>query len=280
MKKVLLCVDLSYQSYRASAANAKLTSRRIFTGGLYGFFMSFAAAVRETRATHVAICEDSKPYVRSEEYPDYKIFRARTADPVLKENHKVSMEMILDTLYECGINTWSVKGFESDDLIAHAVDIYEHRFDAIYAQSNDSDLYQLFDKENFHLYNDGMMKLWNGKRLAKELGITPQQYMMATALTGTHNDIEGIQGVGIKTALKALADASLMRKYRDSHGHIIDRNLQLIKLPHASFPRGERLPQHDAQQFNSRRLVRSLARYDIDTTSAMVNAFEQLLQYR
>lgn len=278
MAKILLCVDLSYQSYRASAANSKLTSRRTFTGGLYGFFMAFGAMMRETRATHLAICEDSKPYVRSIDYPDYKMWRKTQADPVLRENHKTSMELILDTLYECGINTWRVKGFESDDLIGHVVRCYEHRFEAIYAASNDSDLYQLFDAENFHLYTEGMAKLWNGKRLAKELGITPLEYMQATALTGTHNDIEGIQGVGIKTAVKALRDASLMRKYRDSHGDIIDRNLQLIRLPHPLFPREQRLPEHDLDVFNPRRLYKSLGRYDIDTTNAMVAAFEQLQQ--
>ena len=277
MAKILLCVDLSYQSYRASAAHPKLSSRRVFTGGLYGFFMSFAAAVRETRATHVAICEDSKPYVRSIEYPEYKLIRARSADPVLRENHKVSMELILDVLYECGITTWRVKGFESDDLIGHAVRVYEHRFDAIYAQSNDSDLYQLFDVPTFHLYGQDMQSLWNGKRLAKELGITPLQYMQATAITGTHNDIEGIKGVGLKTAIKALKDAALMRKYRDGYGEMIDRNLKLIQLPHALFPRTERLPQHEPEVFNPRRLYKSLGRYDIDTTNAMVSAFEQLL---
>jgi len=277
MARILLCVDLSYQSYRASAANAKLSSGGIFTGGLYGFFMAFAAAVRETRATHVAICEDSKPYVRSLEYPDYKLLRKAKADEKLRENHKTSMEMILDVLYECGINSWRVKGFESDDLVGHAVRYYGYRFDAIYAASNDSDLYQLFDAENFHLYGNDIRQLWNGKRLFKELGLTPAEYMLTTALTGTHNDIEGIPKVGPITARKALRDAALMRQYRASHGEVIDRNLRLIQLPHKDFPRDERLPEHDPQVFTPRRLYKSLGRYDIDTTNAMLAAFEQLL---
>ena len=69
MERILVCVDLSYQVYRASAAHPMLTSRRVFTGGLYGFLQTFAKTVRETRATHVAFCQDCKPYRRSLEYP-------------------------------------------------------------------------------------------------------------------------------------------------------------------------------------------------------------------
>jgi len=254
-----------------------LESRRVFTGGLYGFFTSFSKTVRETRATHVAFCLDMKPYVRSQEYPDYKQFRKGNADPELLRRHRESLELIMDCLEDCGLSLWGVPGFESDDLIGHAVKVYRHRFDDIYAASNDSDLYQLFDAENFHVYSSDVRNLWNGKRLAKEHGVSPAEFMLSTALTGTHNDIEGIHKVGPVTALKAIRDPALMRKYRDSHGDLIDRNLKLIKLPHELFPRSERLPMHASGGFNPRRLYRFLGRYDIDVTNAMVSAIEQLL---
>ena len=107
--------------------------------------------------------------------------------------------------------------------------------------------------------------------------ISPADYMLMTALTGTHNDIAGIPKVGPVTALKAIKDPALMRKWVESHGDIIKRNLDLIRLPHPEFPAGIRLPEHGGS-FNPRQLYRSLGRYDIDVTSSMVKAFEQLLR--
>src|SRR6188768_1899383 len=109
--RVLLCVDLSYQCYRASAANPHLTSRRVFTGGLYGFLMTMGKMIRETRATDVAFCQDVKPYLRSKTYPEYKQLRKKAADEELLERHKESMPMILECLQICGVKPWGVPGF-------------------------------------------------------------------------------------------------------------------------------------------------------------------------
>lgn len=279
--RILLCVDVSWMSYRNSAAHPMLTSRRVFTGGLYGFWVGFAAAMRETRATHVAFCLDVKPYVRSIEYPDYKAFRKKKADDELLKMHQQSLKLILDTLDECGLATWGLPGWESDDLIGHCVHRYRHRFDHIYAMSNDSDLYQLLWAPNFSVYRKDMKTLVTGANLHQVFGkpLTPADYVLMTALTGTHNDVEGIPKVGPVTALKALADPALMRRLRADYGDIIDRNLQLIRLPHRDFPSDEaRLPLHAAAGFNPRILYRSLGRYDIDVTKSMVDAFEQLLR--
>lgn len=276
---VLLCVDVSYQSYRNSAAHPMLTSRRVFTGGLYGFIVGWAAAMRETRATHVAFCLDSKPYKRSEAYPEYKLLRKKNADEDLLKMHKQTMALLREVLEECGLSFWSAQGFESDDLVAHACGHYRHRFSRIYAMSNDSDLYQLLGTGNFFVYRTDMKNLVGLESLRTMFGqpISPADYMLMTALTGTHNDIAGIPKVGPVTALKAIKDPALMRKWVESHGDIIKRNLDLIRLPHPEFPAGIRLPEHGGS-FNPRQLYRSLGRYDIDVTSSMVKAFEQLLR--
>lgn len=273
--RVLLCVDVSYQVYRAAAAHPNLTSRRVFTGGLYGFLTTFAKTVRETRATHVAFCRDVKPYLRSAAYPDYKQLRKKKADDGLLELYKESMPLVLDALANAGFVTWGVEGFESDDLILHAAEKYRHRFAEIYAQSNDSDLYQGFWIPNFHVYRDGIGNLMNGRQLMKNTGLTPAQFMMTTALIGTHNDIAGIDGVGPITAKKAVLDPARMRALRDRYAATIDRNLGLIKLPHPEFPRGVTIPAHLCR-FDARAFARALAQYDIDVTASIERAFEQL----
>jgi len=276
-RRILLCVDISYQSYRAAASHPMLTCGRTFTGGLYGFFMTFGKIVRETRATDVAFCLDSKPYKRSEIYPEYKQLRKQAADEELLKMHKQTMRLLQDTFSACGLQTWGISGFESDDLIGHAVLKYRHRFDRIYAASNDSDLFQLLDVPNFFIYTKDIASVWTADLVMKTHGLTPQQYMLATALTGTHNDIAGISGVGLKTALKIIKDPAMLHSYKDKHGAMIDRNLKLIKLPHPELPASASLPAH-ATSFNPRKLYNALGQYDIDVTTGMVQAFEQLLK--
>lgn len=278
-RRILLAVDLSYQVYRAAAAHPMLTSRRVFTGGLYGFLTTFAKIVRETKATHVVICKDSKPYKRSETYPEYKQLRKKSADDELLKMFNQSLKLVIEVLEECGLQIWGVEGFESDDLVGHCVHKYRHRFDHIYAASNDSDLYQLFWADNFSVYSKSITDTVNRQVLFDQTGLTPDQFMLSTALMGTHNDIAGITGVGKATSIKAVKDPSLLRKYRDSHGGIIDRNMELIRLPHAEFPRNTTMPEL-AHSFDRRTLYRCLSVYDIDVTASMIQAFEQINENR
>lgn len=272
---VLLAVDLSYQTYRAAAAHPMLTSKRTFTGGLYGFLTTLAKTIRETRAERIVICQDRKPYLRSITYPMYKQLRKKREDDELLMMYTQSMKLVLDAMEEIGFPVWGIDGFESDDLIAHTVRQHRSRFDRIYAASNDSDLFQLFEYDSFLVYKDGIGNLIDRNRLLYDTGLTPSQFMLASALQGTHNDIEGIDGVGPKTAAKAAKDPALLRRYQDSHGAIIARNLALIQLPHPEFPRSVPIPPLE-RKFNAQRLYRFCGRYDIDVTKAMLDSFEQL----
>lgn len=275
MKPILLAVDLSYQVYRAAASHPSLTSRRVFTGGLYGFLTTLAKTVRETQATDVVFCSDQKPYLRSAEYPEYKQLRKKNADDELLKMFQQSMTLVTQVLEQCGFTIWGVPGFESDDLIAHCVQKYRHRFWRIYAASKDSDLHQLLDFPNFAIYGDGLHTSTTAATLMEKQGVTPSQFTLMTAMTGTHNDIAGIERVGPVTAKKAIFDPALMRAMRGKHGALIDRNLGLIKLPHAQFPRDTKLPVY-LSVFNRRDFYRIMGEYDIETTQAMTDCFEQL----
>lgn len=273
--RVLLAVDLSYQVYRASAAHPMLTSRRVFTGGLFGFFTTLAKTIRETKATDVVFCQDRKPYLRSLIYPEYKQIRKKNRDDELLKMFNQSMTLVLEVLDSVGFEPWGLAGFESDDLIGHAVCKYRGRFERIYAASNDSDLFQLLIYPNVAIYSKSITDCTTGASLMEKTGLTPLQFMTMTALTGTHNDIAGIDKVGPITAKKAVLDPAMMRIQRDKHAKLIDRNLRLIKLPHDDFPWSESLPTYRGI-YNSRDLYRSLGFYDIDVTNAMAQAFEQI----
>lgn len=276
-RRILLTVDLSYQCYRACAARPMLKSMdETFTGGLFGFMESVAKIIRESEATDVVVCADRKPYLRSKVYPEYKQLRNDRRDEELLQRHKASMPLIEAMLECCGIPVWALPGFEADDLSGHAVRKYKNRFDFIYAATNDSDLFQLLDCENFGIFRTSDKKdVMTGKRLRETLGVTPAEHMLASAVRGTHNDIAGIPGVGEVTALKIAKEPSLLRKYRDGYANIIDRNLALIKLPHPALRREEVMPGRTGD-FDQRALYRFCGQYDIDCTMSMVDAFRQV----
>lgn len=275
MKRLLL-VDMSYQSYRASAANPNLTSDGRFTGGLYGFFNTLGKMVRESNATELVVGMDMKPYLRSTAFPEYKMFRKKAQDPELAERHKTTMEQLREVLPKIGVPMWGVPGFEFDDLVGHAVRKYRHRYDVIIAASNDSDLFQLLGVPNFYVLSQDWKDAWSAGRLMAKHGLTPDQYMLATALMGTHNDLPGIPKVGEVTAVKAVREPGKLRALMEAHGHIVRRNLELIKLPHAAFPWEERIPTA-TQAYDARATYRALGKYDIDVTMSMSNALERTL---
>lgn len=275
--RTLLASDLSYQSYRATAVHRTLTSRGIFTGGLYGFLVSMAKQVKDSDATDYVVCLDLPPYKRSAEYPEYKQLRRKRSDDDLHELHMQSKELILELIDVLGVPVLGVPGFESDDCIAHLVRTYRHRFDSIYAASNDSDLFQLFDNRNFKcMTGSGGFVDW---RLldAPPWSCTPEEFKLALAMEGTHNDVVGIPQVGPVTAMRAVREPAIMRKYREQWGDLIDRNLRLIELPHRDFPAAIRLPRRSGRGFDPRLLYRWCARFDIEVRQSMVTAFEKVL---
>lgn len=221
------------------------------------------------------ICQDRKPYLRSVVYPQYKLLRKKNADDELLLLFNESLPLVLDALEVLGLPVWGVNGFESDDLVGHVVVQHRCRYDRIYAASNDSDLYQLLWCDRFFVYKDSIATVVTGASLLKSKGMTPEQFMLATALQGTHNDIEGIPGVGEMRAAAAVKDLAQLRKYQDKHKDLIRRNLALIKLPHPEFPISACVPRRE-KRFNAQALYRFCGRYDIDVTKSMLDSFEQL----
>lgn len=275
MARILLAVDLSYQTYRAAASHAGLTCGQVFTGGLYGFLMTLAKQIRVVGATHVVICRDMKPYKRSEVYPNYKQLRKKNADEDLLRAFNQSLPMVTEAMSVVGIEQLGHPGYESDDCIGAIARTHRHRFDLIYAASNDSDLFQLLCFDSFRLFRGSEpADIFDRKRIESgPMGMTPAEFMLAQALQGTHNDVEGIPGVGAITAYKAVKDAASMRKLRERWAAVIDRNVMLSQLPYPGMPRLDVPRQGD---FNARALYRFCSRYDIDVTKSMVDSFEQV----
>ena len=271
----ILCVDLSNQAYKACHAFAGLTSEGRFTGGLYGFLVLIQKAARVINATDIVICQDTKPYLRSQMYPAYKSLRKEAQDPDLAEAVRYSITLVRELLDIIGWPLWSVQGFESDDLIAHVMRKYRHRYDLVVAMSNDSDLFQMFEFPNFAVYR-GKKGLYTRDDYIEEWqGMGTEQFLVAHALMGTHNEVEGIKGIGPVTARDMVSHPFKLRAAREKHAAIIDRNMQLIKLPHDKLPYRTQIPPY-TRSYHERDLLRFCGRYDITLTQEMCSAFSKL----
>lgn len=274
-ERILLAVDTSNQVYKASAAHMTLSSEERFTGGLYGFIYAVQKAITACEATDIVLCMDTKPYHRSIPYPEYKSLRKDTADPELAENARETMPYIRHMAEVLGWPVWSLKGFESDDLIAYCNTQHRHRYAKIYAMSNDSDLFQLFKYSQFHVYK-GTKGIYGRADFDKEFNFTnPSDIPRLLALTGTHNEVEGIYGIGPVNARKIVGDPAQYRNIRIKHADLIDRNIDLITLPHKLFPLDTPIPKI-SKKFNERAFVRFCGQYDINITQAACEAFGSL----
>jgi DNA polymerase I len=275
INKRLLCVDLSNQAYKASAAHPTLSSDGVFTGGLYGFMMAVAKAIGDTGATSIVLCTDSKPYRRSLLYPEYKALRKDTKDKELADRVALTITQIHELVKVTGWPIWSVPEFESDDLIAHAVTLYRHRYDKIIAMSNDSDLYQLFQWPHFQLYK-GKKGLYLREDFDAEWkGLSPDKLVMVLSMTGTHNEIAGIFGIGPVTAIHAMNNTNHLGAILITHREIVERNMKLIQLPHPEFPTDVQKPLPTCR-YDERALQRFCARYEIQLQRWQSENFEKL----
>lgn len=272
--KVLLLVDLNNALKRAIFSHRGLTSGRTFTGGVYGLLTGMAKVMRTHSVTHAVLCQDSRPYRRSEEYPEYKGDRKRAedTDEDLMRAVTQTRRLALEVAEVLGLPSWKLQGFEADDLIARACERECYRYSRIVIWSNDTDLFQLLRRPHIHI--DRKDEVMTQAKLLAEHELTPEQHLLLSAFQGSHNAVSGLPGVAGVTARKMLrmGDYTKHPKYDRK---IVERNLHLMRLPHPEFPKHERMPLQ-TERFDARAFYRWVARYDIRATQQMLDAFENL----
>ena len=106
-------------------------------------------------------------------------------------------------------------------------------------------------------------------------GLPPEDLILALSLTGTHNEVEGIFGVGPVGAAHALKNPKVFDALVEKHGDLIVRNKELIQLPHKDFPRDERMPLRGVK-YEERQLQSFLSRYGIKMERWLGENFERV----
>uniref|UniRef100_A0A6M3IWM6 Putative exonuclease n=1 Tax=viral metagenome TaxID=1070528 RepID=A0A6M3IWM6_9ZZZZ len=246
MNKKWLLLDCNYLCHRAFHTTGDLKNDTDIVGVIYGFLRDVANLQERFMTHHVVFCFDYGKPIRSEIYPEYKSARKQRhkeeseTDHVLRQEMLRQIERLRKTLLKrIGFkNILFQNGMEADDMIAMAAKELYHNDEAVIV-SADHDLYQCLAR-NVSMFAPAQSKTTTLQTFYKQYKIMPEQWAMVKAIAGCSSDsIQGIQGVGEKTALKFVIGTlkethkTCDRIMSDEGCKIIERNLQLTTLPFA-----------------------------------------------
>ena len=266
----LLLFDFNNLLFKAIAVHPGFEYNDIYTGGVYGFINQICKYITEFEPRNVVVCSDNLPYLRKGIYPDYKSGRKKRSPEeyaMIQESRKMCEEF-LDII---GIQLWSKKGFEADDLMYIVSEAYSYSFDKIVVVSNDDDLFQLF-KIDYNIYLQRSKVLYGMVDFKNEYpDININDWCQIKALSGSHNAVPGIKGIGIKKAIGIIKDSIKLKEYKEKYEEL-DLYLKLVTLPYRNC-KAVSLSDFD---FNRRHVSNFLSKYRITTTHSMEKAFEIL----
>lgn len=264
----LLLIDHSHFLYKNVFTHQHLNFAGQFTGGSYGYLMSLAKILNAYPKHKIVICKDSPPYRREVDNPKYKGDRSKH-EPQTNKMINDSVRQIDNILYAIGLTPLKYVGLEADDIIGLIVQQYPEN--KIVIASSDSDLHQLL-KPNITMNKSGEpYTLEDFKREFPTL--QPQHWPIVVALSGSHNGISGIKGIGVKTAYKLLIQGadSIQARIGIEQMEILSRNIELATIPYPKIQQKVELPARE--KYNERELILELSSLGITLTGTMQNIF-------
>lgn len=236
----MILLDCNAVCYRAHYTTKHLeSSDGTPTGIIYGFFSQLKTIVEQVGDPKLVFCWDSNESKRKKMYKPYKANRnkKRNEDPSIFNSFMQFDELRTQILPALGIqNNFMYEGYEADDIIAKICKAF--RRDIVIA-SNDQDLYQCLNEE-ISIYKLAAATFYTVNNFYAEFGgISPLQWADVKAIVGCSSDnIAGIRGVGVKTAVKWLHDESMFNAKIEcpAGDKIMQRNYPLVELPLAGTP--------------------------------------------
>lgn len=221
--KVLL-VDGLNTYLRAFAATPTMNDDGQHCGGVSGFLLSLAAAIRQVRPTRCVVVFDGKggSQRRRQLFPDYKQNRRtmtklnRTYDWSSLEEEKEAMKWqlkLLVSMLDClPLTVLHPENVEADDVLAYLAQVTVERGGKAIILSTDKDFLQLVD-ENITVWSPVKKKMYRPDLVTEDFGIHPNNFLMYRMVTGDSSDgIPGVEGIKEKTLLKYFPELSEARK--------------------------------------------------------------------
>jgi DNA polymerase I len=240
-----LIIDVSYLCRRAyHAIGDALTFDDMSTGVIFGFLKEMNVIQQRYQTERVVFCFDAGLGLREQQCKTYKSSRRQKQATMTEEELKSLGEFRnqvkrLRTRYLRGIgyrNVFGQEGYEADDVIASIVQHSLPPGDVGVIVSADHDYLQLLDGGRVEIFNPHANKHVTLQSFHEQWGLMPEQWAKVLAIAGcSTDDVQGIDGVGEKTAAKFLRKE--LKPHTVAYQAIrqgwdrCKRNLKLVKLP-------------------------------------------------
>ena len=179
-------------------------------------------------------CRDSKrsELLRTKDTDTYKQNR-KSADPILAKQ----FEYIYKSIEALNIKSIKVIGYEADDIISTLTYILHKEHEIIIA-SSDKDMNQLLVYQNVKIYNPAKKCFFDADDCFNKFQVSPKNFTFYQAFVGDSSDnIQGIKGVGPKTAVKLINKYETIHKFREDEKNIyykkmsdFESSLKLVTL--------------------------------------------------
>lgn len=180
--------------------------------GTVGFVGSLYKLIDKLSPDRMILVFDSETSInnRLDEYSEYKQNRIDYSRMEENENPFTQLQYIYKAIKHLEIAYIEARDYEADDYIASLCQKYKERYDIVVV-STDRDFLQLVDK-NIVVYNpmgkEGVF--YTPDKVQEKYSINPNQVIDYKALVGDKSDnINGVKGIGAKTAVKILKCGSL-----------------------------------------------------------------------
>lgn len=233
-----MLVDATNLMMRAVHATERkaMTSHGIDTSALVAFVGSLSRFVRAERPDRLVLCwDEGKSASRVALYPGYKASR-KVLSADFTGYRDTTSSLIREFLLLANVPYLSAPGMEADDLVAGFWAGHRDLNERIVIVSGDKDFLQLLDDNVSQLRPPD--ERWDRLRVQQAFDCEPDQLALAMALAGdSSDDIPGVPGYGIKTAVKKLRAAGWKLSAIEDprvHEHLaqVITNYALIDLRH------------------------------------------------
>lgn len=200
------------------------------TGTAWGFLRSLLAYRKHWQDHVVHVCWDGTSQRRKAMRPEYKANR-------VPRDYEDGFEYLWlrDFLPTLGVTQHINAHEEADDVMASLA--AQFPTENVIVATTDRDMLQLVShsvQQWCPPVGHNQPKLYDLHAVLAEYGVLPERVIDVRALCGDHSDnIAGVPGIGIKTAIKAVCALPLTKRQEallQEHSAIPPRNRELLKL--------------------------------------------------
>lgn len=177
------------------------------TNAIYGFLNILLKLKDISNPDAIAVAFDvHAPTFRHKMYSEYKAGRRPMPDDL-----KSQMPILKELLPNLGIAVLEKEGWEADDILGTLAQVCRNNGDECFIATGDRDSLQLAHGGVKVLLARTKMgqtvtDVYDENAIMEEYGVTPQELIQVKALQGDSSDnIPGVAGVGVKTALDLIA---------------------------------------------------------------------------